>query len=96
MRDMYVSLSLSWQVLGSTVSEDFFSHSASVEFGDGATEADGILVLTNDLVPEGNETFTVRIADTRFGAEVGSVSTMQLTISANDEPHGEFTFQMVS
>lgn len=65
-------------------------------FLDGVTQASAVVIVRNDAVPEGNETFTVRITGARFGAEVGNRSTMQLIIRANDEPHGAFQFDQVS
>ena len=60
------------------------------------TQASAIVVVRNDAVPEGNETFTVQITGARFGAEVGNRNTMQLIIRANDEPHGALQFDSVS
>lgn len=40
---------------------DFFSSSAAVSFTDGQTTANAVLLLSNDAVPEGNETFIVEI-----------------------------------
>ena len=53
------------------------------------------VVIRNDAVPEGNETFTLQITGARFGAEVGVRDTMQLIIRASDEPHGAFQFDSV-
>ena len=52
--------------------------------------------MQNDAIPEGNETFLLQIIDTRFGAEVGDVNTMLLTVRASDEPFGQFQFNEVS
>ena len=54
------------------------------------------MVVRNDVVPEGNETFTLEITGARFGAEVGERDTMQLIIRASDEPYGAFQFEPVS
>ena len=64
-------------------------------FASGVTEASATVVIRNDAVPEGNETFTVEITGARFGAEVGETNTMQLIIRANDEPYGSFQFDSV-
>ena len=54
------------------------------------------MVIRNDAVPEGNETFTLQITGARFGAEVGERDTMQLIIRASDEPYGALQFDSVS
>ena len=40
---------------------DFFSSSNAVSFGEGQTTANAVLLLQNDEVPEGDETFIVNI-----------------------------------
>ena len=60
------------------------------------TQSSATVVIRNDAVPEGNETFTVEITGARFGAEVGERNTMQLIIRASDEPYGAFQFESVS
>ena len=40
---------------------DFFSSSVVVSFTSGETSADAVLLLRNDALPEGNETFIVNI-----------------------------------
>ena len=40
---------------------DFFSSSNVVSFSDGQTTANAVLLLRNDDVPEGDETFIVNI-----------------------------------
>lgn len=40
---------------------DFFSSSDAVSFTNGQTTANAVLLLRNDAVPEGNETFIVEI-----------------------------------
>ena len=59
------------------------------------TAASATLILRNDEIPEGNETFIVQITGTRLGAEIGSQNTMELVVRANDEPHGQFRFDQV-
>ena len=49
------------QVTNTSVESDFFSSSAVVSFTSGATTASAILLLQNDDIPEGNETFIVNI-----------------------------------
>ena len=49
------------QVVNASVESDFFGSSDVVNFVDGQTTATAVLLLTNDAVPEGNETFIVDI-----------------------------------
>lgn len=53
--------SLQLQVTNSSVESDFFSSSNAVSFSDGQTTATALLLLQNDDVPEGEETFIVQI-----------------------------------
>ena len=52
---------LLFQVTNSSVENDFFSSSVVVSFTDGETTANAVLLLQNDVLPEGNETFIVNI-----------------------------------
>ena len=49
------------QVVNTSVENDFFSSSVVVSFTSGETSADAVLLLRNDALPEGNETFIVNI-----------------------------------
>ena len=82
-------------MINSNAADDFQISSNGVQFPDGITSADGTLILTNDDLPEGNETFTVRIVDARFGAEIGALSELTLTVRASDDPYGRFQFDQV-
>ena len=59
------------------------------------TSAFATLILLNDAIPEGNETFVVQITSTRLGAEIGRQNTLILVVRANDEPYGQFQFDQV-
>ena len=65
-------------------------------FSNGVAQSSATVVIQNDRLPEGNETFTLRITGARFGAEIGERDTMQLIIRASDEPYGAFQFDTVS
>ena len=78
-----------------SASDDFFNPSAVVTIPDGVTTVNTVLVLINDNIPEGNETFLVEITGTRLGAEIGAQNTMELVVMANDEPHGQLEFEQV-
>lgn len=73
---------------------DFFTGSIVTTFADGSDEAEATVVIRNDAIPETNETFTLRIVGLSSGA-IGVMNTMQLIISANDQPHGLLQFHMV-
>ena len=90
---MYILVLL--QILG-TNGDDFFGTNVVAPFPNGVSRASAVVIVRNDAVPEGNETFTVQITGARFGAEIGERNTMQLIIRANDEPHGAFQFNSVS
>ena len=49
------------QVTNTSVESDFFSSSAVVSFTAGVITASAVLLLQNDAIPEGNETFIVSI-----------------------------------
>ena len=77
-----------------TTTGDFFAGSASVFFNDGMSDASGTLLIMNDDISEGNETFIVEIVSA-IGAVVGSPNTIELIILANDEPNGHVQFNQV-
>lgn len=83
------------QVTNASASDDFLGLSNSVTFSDGQTESTGFLIIRNDAVPELNETFLIEIIDARFGAEIGNVSSMLLTVRASDDPYGKLQFDPV-
>lgn len=64
-------------------------------FNDGVSSTTGTLILINDAIPEGNETFLVMIVDARFGAELGTQTSLLLTVQASDEPYGRISFDEV-
>lgn len=88
-------LHISLQVTNASASNDFLGLTNSATFSDGETESTGFLIIRNDAVPELNETFLIQIIDARSGAEIGSVSTMLLTVIASDDPHGKLQFDAV-
>ena len=85
-----------YKVINSTATDEFLSVSNTALFSDGVSSTIGTLVLINDALPEGNETFVVEIVDARFGAELGSLTTLLLTVEASDEPNGRISFDEVS
>lgn len=83
------------QVQNSSASMDFFSATNNVLIAEGLTTAQGSMIVINDAIPEGNETFLLRIIEARFGAGIGPMDTMLLTVQASDEPFGKFQFTQV-
>ena len=61
------------QVVNSSAVADFLNVNSNVFFFSGATTANGVLIVQNDAIPEGNETFLLRINEARLGAEIGPV-----------------------
>ncbi len=89
-------LCFSQKVINSSATDEFLSVSNTAVFVEGAVSTVGTLILINDAIPEGNETFVVEIIDARFGAELGSLTTLLLTVEASDEPYGRISFDDVS
>ena len=52
--------------------------------------------VRDDEIPEHDEAFTLQLLVTNAAAAVGTPSTMVLTISANDNAFGIFSFKTVS
>jgi 5-hydroxyisourate hydrolase-like protein (transthyretin family) len=69
---------------GSAVSADFSSRSGTLQFAPGQTSAAFTVPVTNDVVDEPNEQFTVTLA-TAVGASLGQ-ATAAITIVDNDAP----------
>ena len=74
---------------------DFLSTTLVVTFADGSGQVSATAVIRNDNIPEGNETFTLTITAVSGGAQIGSLSSMELIIRASDEPHGLLQFDTV-
>lgn len=76
---------------------DLISSSIVTTFADGSNTATATAVIRNDAIPETNETFTLTISGlSPEAAQIGSPSSMQLIIRANDQPFGLFQFRPVS
>ena len=52
--------------------------------------------LLQDSDPEDTETFRVKLANPRHGAEIGSQDQVLVTIPSNDDGHGIIQFAEVS
>lgn len=75
---------------------DIFSDSLVTTFADGSSQTTATVVIINDNIPEGNETFTLTISGLSSGAQTGTRPSMQLIIRASDEPYGSFQYNTVS
>lgn len=62
------------QVTNASVETEFYSSSTVVSFTSGQTTANAVLLLINDEVPEGNETFIVEITGANPRIEVDFLS----------------------
>lgn len=66
------------------------------DFQEGVREVDVTLFVTNDDVPEVNETFQFVIDPLTVGVEVLLPSTVDITVLANDDYAGVFSFNSSS
>ena len=75
---------------------DFSFQSLVTTFNDGVDRVSATAVIINDNIPEGNETFSLMISElVPTTAQIGALSSMQLVIAANDQPHGLLQFDSV-
>ena len=74
-----------FQVTNTSVESDFFSSSNVVSFSAGQTSATAVLLLQNDAVPEGNETFIVEITGTQYVMQWSSLNSQKM--SCNTTKH---------
>jgi len=74
---------------------DFIGDNIVTTFSDGSVSSNATAIITNDAVPETNETFILSIVGLSSGT-IGSPSTMRLIIRANDGHYGFFQFEAVS
>ena len=75
-----------WQAISGTAESgvDFAANAGgSVEFADGQAQRAIYVPLRNDLLKEGDETFTVRLQSAR-GARLGKANTVEATIRDDD------------
>jgi hypothetical protein len=68
-----------------TAPGDYTSTSGTLTFGDGVTEQTIVVPITNDVLPEPDETFTITLSDPTGGATLGT-STTTITITDADAP----------
>ncbi|XP_038076858.1 adhesion G-protein coupled receptor V1-like isoform X2 [Patiria miniata] len=77
----------------SMTSPEFYGLPQVVTFNPGETEKNISFVAAPDSIPELNEMFQLTLAT--FGnppSDLGDLTTIQVTVLENDDPHGVFTF----
>jgi Calx-beta domain-containing protein/IPT/TIG domain-containing protein len=69
-----------------TAGNDYTAASGTLSFADGESSKSFFVPITNDLIYEGNETFTVTLSGATNGASIGNPSTQTITIVDNEPP----------
>lgn len=78
---------------GSATSADYSPVSAAlVEFDSQQLTANISIQITDDLMPEPDETFQLVLRNAMGGAEIGTPSSVTVTILQNDDVNGVFFF----
>uniref|UniRef100_A0A4W6G876 Adhesion G-protein coupled receptor V1 n=1 Tax=Lates calcarifer TaxID=8187 RepID=A0A4W6G876_LATCA len=72
---------------------DFSPTSGNITFQDGQSEARIAITITDDEQVETSETFRVNLLRVIGGARLGEVTSVTISIPANDSPLGQFGFQ---
>ncbi|XP_030273384.1 adhesion G-protein coupled receptor V1 isoform X2 [Sparus aurata] len=89
------NITVHWQIQSdSDIAGDFLVLAGSVMILEGQREAEIVLSLMPDTVPELEELYTVRLSAVEGGATLDAnpnLITMRIRVLANDEPHGVFS-----
>ncbi|XP_040011455.1 adhesion G-protein coupled receptor V1 [Xiphias gladius] len=72
---------------------DFSPNSGNITFKDGQIEARIAITILDDELVETLETFRVNLLHVIGGARLGEVTSVTISIAANDSPLGRFGFQ---
>lgn len=72
---------------GTAGTSDFTTFSKAVTFGNGVTSQNIQIPITQDVLIEGNESFTVALSDPTGGSQLNAIKTATVTIT-DDEPTG--------
>lgn len=64
-------------------------------FEPGDREAIIAVSVLDDAVPEEEESFRVQLKNPRGGAEIGTDSSVRVTVRPNDDPYGVVAFAQV-
>ena len=93
-RGIFGTVSVEYAIVdGTTSSADYIPISpAVVVFGSGQESATISIQITDDSVPEPDETFQVVLRNGMGGAEIGTPSSVTVTVTRNDDINGVFAF----
>ena len=93
-RGSFGSVSVSYSVVdGSTTAADYTPVTPDfIVFASGQQTADITILIVDDQIPEQDETFQVVLANAMGGAEIGTPSSVTVTILGNDDINGVFNF----
>ncbi|XP_029429217.1 adhesion G-protein coupled receptor V1 [Rhinatrema bivittatum] len=75
---------------------DFIPSSGELKFEPGDREAIIAINVLDDLIPEEEESFRVRLKNPRGGAEIGANGYVMIIILTNDDAHGVIAFTQSS
>ncbi|XP_059825311.1 adhesion G-protein coupled receptor V1 [Hypanus sabinus] len=93
---IYADVSVKFQALSMTAraGEDYSIASSDVILLEGETSKAVPIYLLNDMLPEPEESFHVKlINETTGGAVLGAITLATVTIEASDDPYGSFVFE---
>ncbi|XP_032873159.1 adhesion G-protein coupled receptor V1 [Amblyraja radiata] len=93
---IFADVSVKFQALSMTAraGEDYSISSSDVILLEGETSKAVPIYLLNDVVPELEESFYVKlINETTGGAVLGGITLATITIEASDDPYGSFVFE---
>ncbi|XP_034025926.1 adhesion G-protein coupled receptor V1 isoform X1 [Thalassophryne amazonica] len=89
------NITVHWQIQGdSKLTEDFLALSGTVMILEGEREAEIVVSLMPDSVPELEEVYTILLTAVEGGATLDTnpnLTSTRIRVPANDEPHGVFT-----
>ncbi|KAG7243926.1 hypothetical protein INR49_006081 [Caranx melampygus] len=89
------NITVHWQIQSdSDIAGDFLAVAGSVDILEGHREAEIVLSLMPDTVPELEELYSVRLTAVEGGATLDAnpkLITANIRVRANDEPHGVFS-----
>lgn len=99
IRGAFGTVGVNYIVRPGTASLDDVSRataSGTVQFIDGQQRATFMIDIVNDAVPELDEVFTVELESATDGAQIGNQNVITVTILANDDINGVFSFSNTS
>ncbi|XP_053555694.1 LOW QUALITY PROTEIN: adhesion G-protein coupled receptor V1 [Bombina bombina] len=71
---------------------DFIPSSGELKFEPGQSEGIFAVNILDDLIPEEDESFRIKLKNPKGGAEIGVNSFVSVTILTNDDAHGVIAF----